>query len=126
MECQPISGVPADRLVRQPDRMHRLEQEVARGVAGEHATGPVAAVGGRRKPDNENPGLLVTETRHRPAPVGLVAETGHLLARDLLAPRDQPRAAPALDDLRRQVSKRCAPRRSASWSGWPVRAAHAT
>ena len=39
---------------------------------------------------------------HRPAPVRLVAEPGDLLARDPLAPRDQPRAAPAVDDLRGQ------------------------
>ena len=36
---------------------------------------------------------------HRPAPVGLVAEARDLLAGDPLAPLDQPRTAPALDDL---------------------------
>ena len=61
--------------------------------------GPVAAVGRRREADEEDPRVRVAEPGHRPTPVRLVAEAGDLLARDLLAPRDEPRAAPARDDL---------------------------
>ena len=49
--------------------------------------------------------VRVAEARHRPAPVRLVAEARDLLARDLLAPLDEPRAAPALDDLRGQRAR---------------------
>ena len=48
-ECQAVASPAPNRLIRQPDRVHRLEQEVARGVAGEDAAGPVATVGGRRQ-----------------------------------------------------------------------------
>ena len=79
--------------------MERREQEVARSVAGEDAAGPVAAVGGRREAQQEDPRLRVTEARHGPAPVGLVAEARHLLAGDAFAPLDQARAPTARDDL---------------------------
>ena len=98
----PSSAARDRRLVREPDRVHRREQEVARRVAGEHPPGPVAAVRGRRQPDEQDPRVRIAEPRHRPAPVRLVAEARHLLAGDLLPPRDEPRAATARDDLRRQ------------------------
>ena len=79
--------------------MERGPQEVARRVAGEDAPGPVAAVGRRREPDEQDPRLRVAEPRQRTAPVGLIPESGDLLARDELAPGDEPRAAAADDDL---------------------------
>ena len=82
--------------------MERGPQEVARGVTGEDPPRPVPAVGGRRQPEQQDPGIRIAEARHRPAPVRLVAEPGDLLARDLLAPRDEPRAAAAGHDLRGQ------------------------
>ena len=50
-------------------------------------------------PSDEQARLRVAEAGDRPSPVLLVAERSALLARDLLAPRDQARARPALDDL---------------------------
>ena len=50
-------------------------------VAGEHAPGPVRAVGGRRQPDQQQPRVRIAEAGHRAAPVGLVAVGGLLLAR---------------------------------------------
>src|SRR5690606_36373457 len=76
----------------------RPVQPVPGTVSGEHATGSVRAVGGRREADDEHPRGVVAETGHRTAPVLLVGERGALLAGDLLAPLDQPRAAAALDD----------------------------
>ena len=80
-------------------RMERREQEVAGPVAGEDAAGAVAAVRGRREPDDQHAGARIAEAGHRPPPVLLVAERRSLLARDLLAPGDEPRARPARDDL---------------------------
>ena len=82
-----------------PCGMERGPQEVARRVAGEDAARPVAAVGRRREPDEQDPRLWVAEPRQRTAPVGLIPESRDLLARDELAPRDEPRAAAADDDL---------------------------
>jgi hypothetical protein len=56
-------------------------------------------MGGRGEAHDEDPGERIAEPRHRPAPIHLVAEAGHLLARDQLSPGDEPRAPPALDDL---------------------------
>ena len=102
IEPQPVVGRARRRLVREPDRVHRREQEVARRVAGEHPPGPVAAVRRRRQPDEQDPRVRIAEPRHRPPPVRLVAEARHLLAGDLLPPLDQPRTQAARDDLRRQ------------------------
>jgi len=91
---------PAARgLVRDPGPMERGPQEVAARIAREDAPGPVPAVSCRREPDDEDPTVRVTETRERPAPIRLIAVPRDLLASDELAPRDEARAAPALDDL---------------------------
>ena len=97
---QPQPVVARDRLglVGQPDPMQRREQEVARAVAGEDPAGPVAAVRGRREPEDQHARGGIAEPLHRPAPVVPVAERRPLLARHLLAPLDQPRAAAAVDD----------------------------
>jgi hypothetical protein len=54
----------------------------------------------RREPEDEHPRSRVAEAGDGAAPVDLVAERGALLARDALAPLDEPRAASALDDPR--------------------------
>jgi hypothetical protein len=95
--------------------MHRREQEIARRVAREDPTGPVAAVRRRRQPDDEDPRVRVAETRDGPAPVRLVAEPGDLLAGDLLAPGDEAGAAPAGDDLGCQLGKLVGARTSGRW-----------
>jgi hypothetical protein len=53
----------------------------------------------RREPHDEDPGVRIAEARERPAPIRLIAVPRDLLASDELAPRDEARAAPALDDL---------------------------
>ena len=67
-ELEPVVRPPAGRLVRQPDRVHRREQEVAGRIAGEHAPGPVAAVRRRRQADDQDPRLGVAEARARAGP----------------------------------------------------------
>ena len=79
--------------------MQRGEEEVARAVAGEDAAGAIGAVRRRREPEDQHPRRGVAEAGDRPAPVRLARERRALLARDELAPRDEPRAAPAGDDL---------------------------
>ena len=100
--CSSSPSSSADRLglIREAGAVQRREQEVARAVAGEHPAGAVAAVRGGREPDDAATGPAGSpKPGHRSAPVLLVAERGPLLARDLLPPRDQPRARPARDDL---------------------------
>jgi hypothetical protein len=94
-QAKTVIAMHGHRLVRQPRSMQRGEEEVARPVAGEDPSGPVAAVGRRRQPDDEDPRGRVPESRHRPAPVLLVRERRPLLPGHALAPLDQSRAATA-------------------------------
>jgi hypothetical protein len=55
-------------------------------------------VGGGSETEDEDGGVGVAEAGHGPAPVGLVAEGGTLLAGDALAPLDESRAFPAAGD----------------------------
>ena len=95
VQPRPSSRRDRRRLVGEARAVHRGEQPVARAVAGEHAPGAVAAVRRGRQAEDEHARRRVAEARDRAAPVLLVGERGALLARDLLAPRHQPRAAPA-------------------------------
>ena len=113
VERQAVIGAAAHRAVREADLVHRPPQEVARGVAGEHAPGPVAAVRGRREADEQDLRARVAEARHRPAPVRLVAEARDLDPRLLLAPRDQARTGEAVRDRRRRASGGRGPQRAA-------------
>ena len=104
---RPSSRLHRRRLVGEARAVHGGEQPVARAVAGEHAAGAVAAVGRGRQAEDEDARGGIAEAGDRAAPVLLAGERRALLARHLLAPRDQPRAAPAGDDL----LPRCAPGR---------------
>ena len=88
-----------DGPVRETRAVERREEKVARAVAGEEATGPVGAVGGGGEAEDDDPCCRVAEAGDGAAPVRLVRVGGPLLAGDLLAPSDEPRAAPARDDL---------------------------
>jgi hypothetical protein len=69
----------------------RVEEPVARSVAGEDPAGPVAAVRGRRKPDHEQTRVRVTEARERLGPVLLVAMARGRLASRFRSPRNETR-----------------------------------
>src|SRR5213076_1329459 len=92
------------RLVGEAGSVQGGEEEVARPVAGEDAPRAVAAVRRRREAEDHDARRGVAEARDRAAPVVLVREGGPLDARDLLAPGDQSRAAPAGDDLGFELS----------------------
>jgi hypothetical protein len=86
--------------------MERRPQEVAAGIAGEDAPGPVAAVGGRGEAQDQNPRVRVAKSGEGPRPVLLAREASRGLARGLLAPLDEPRTTPAADNLTLQDSER--------------------
>ena len=138
------SASPSPRWVEvgwlaKPVRCSDAEQPVARAVAGEHAAGAVAAVRRGREAVDQHARLRVAEAGDRRAPVLLVGVRRAALARDLLAPRDEPRAAAADDDprLERGEAGRAQPvrprssapsmsrvitgSRAVGWSGRPVR-----
>jgi len=106
---QPVIRPPARGLVRDPGPMECRPQEVAARVAGEDAAGSIAAMGGRREPHDENARVGIPEAGQRSAPVRLVAVAGDLLAGDPLAPRDEPWAPTAFDDLALELVERGAP-----------------
>ena len=62
------------------------------------------AVRRRREPEHEHARVRIAEARERPTPVGSLRERRAALARDLLAPGDQARAAPAVGDRLAQRS----------------------
>ena len=103
---QPVVRRHARRLVGVAGPVQGGEQPVARPVAGEHATGAVPPVGGRRQPDDQQAGGRVAEAGDRTSPVVLVGEGGPLVPRHLLPPRDQPWATAARHDLGRQRGER--------------------
>ncbi len=87
--------------VGEPRAVERRHEEIARppsAVAGKHAPGPIGAVGGGRKPDDQEAGARVTEPGHWTRPVTLVAVRAPLLPTDLKAVVPQSRAPFAGDD----------------------------
>jgi hypothetical protein len=86
--------------------VERRPQEVARRVAGEDSPGPIPTVRRRGEANEQDARLRIAEPGERPTPVGLVTETGDLLAGDPLAPLDEARTAPAGDDLLGQRGER--------------------
>src|SRR5579875_108819 len=94
------------RLVGESGLRKRPVEEISGAVSGEHAAGAVAAVGGRRKPQNEQPGGRIAEARQWPPPVFLIAVHPSLLSCHFAAVGDQTRAASAVDDFLLERFKR--------------------
>ena len=92
VEPQPVGPVDTFGRAGQTGAPQRRVEKRARGVAGEHAAGAVAAVGAGREPQQQQAGGGVAEARHRAAPVALLAVAAPLLAGDPLAVLDQARA----------------------------------
>src|SRR5690606_10066309 len=68
-------------------------------VTREHAAGAVAAMGGRREPDDHQTGVRIAEPGDGPPPIVPVAEGRALLAGDLFAPLDEAGTSSAVDHL---------------------------
>src|SRR5882672_1697285 len=101
-QAEPVALPDARRLVRESGAVQGGVEEVAAPVAGEHAPGPVSPVRRRRKAHDEERRARVAEPRQRTGPIGPLAEALDLRPGHFLAPRHQPRAGPALDDLAMQ------------------------
>ena len=97
-EYQAVVAGHAGRLVGEAGPVQRGEQDVAGAVPGEDAPGAVAAVRGRRQPEDPDCRAGRSETRYRPAPVLLVAERCAPGRGDLLPPGDEARAGEAAGD----------------------------
>src|SRR5207248_2191989 len=97
-EREPVAAVGRGRLVRETGAVEGAKEPVAAAVARKDAPCPVAAVRGRGEPEYEQSRRRISEARDGPAPVGFVCEPPDLLARDLLAPGDEPGAERARND----------------------------
>ena len=104
-DAEAVFAMARDGPVRQTCAVEGGEEKVARAVAGEEASGPVGAVGGGSETQDDDLRLGVAEAGYGTAPVRLARVGGPLLPGDLLAPPNEPRAAPARDDLALQRSK---------------------
>ncbi len=98
-QLQAVSDGGRGRLVGEAGPEHGREQPVAGTITREDPAGAVGAVGRGREARDQDPGPRVAEPGYRAAPVRVRAERRPLLPRHLLAPLDQTRARPALDDL---------------------------
>ena len=98
VQLEAVAAGARGRLVRESGPVERGVEEVPRAVAGEDATGAVGAVSCWGETEDRDPRGGVAEPRDRPAPVGLVGKGGAALARDMLAPGDEPWAVPAILD----------------------------
>jgi len=105
-ERQAVVARGARGLAGEAGAMERGEEEVARAIPGEDTPGAVRAVRGGRETENRDPRPRVAEPGDRSPPVPLAGIRGALLARNLLPPGDQPRAAPAALDLLGQRRER--------------------
>jgi hypothetical protein len=96
--------------------MERAVQPVSTRIAGEGATGAIAAVGSRCKTYQQEPGIGIAEPRYRTAPVLLVGEGSLPFERDIPAMGAKPRAELAGGDSFGQERKghRVAARRPAA------------
>ena len=72
---------------------------VTAAISGEHPARAIGAVGAGRESDDPDPRSHRAESRHRAAPVDLIAIGGSLLVCYLRAPLAQPGPFPAIDDL---------------------------
>lgn len=79
--CEPQAVVTGNggRLGGEPGLVQDAVEEVSGGVPGKHAAGAIGAVGARGQPDEEHPGVRVSEGGHRAAPVGEVLVSAALL-----------------------------------------------
>ncbi len=108
LEHQAVTGLDRAGPWRVPGAVQSLEEELARAtriVAGEHATGPIAPVGGGREADEQDPGRWIAESRDRTTPVHRRPMSGHLRPRHLLAPGDEAGAASTGDDVGDEVAE---------------------
>jgi hypothetical protein len=73
-------------------------QPITRAVTSKNPPGAIATMCGRRQAANKDPRSGVAEARQRLSPVFLISKGGALLAGNLLAPTNQPRALATDDD----------------------------
>src|SRR5579859_609716 len=86
-------------LVGQPGSPERGEQPVTGAIAGEDATGSVAAVGRRGQAHDRDSRSWIAEPRQRPPPIHLAGVGRTLGPGHLLSPGHQPGTSPAIDHL---------------------------
>ena len=89
------------RDVREAGALERRHQEVAGcadAVAGEHAAGPIGAVGGGRQAQDQDARLRIAKARDRPRPIDVVPERRLPRPPDIQAIGAQPRALLAAND----------------------------
>ena len=94
------------RLGGETGLVKRIEQEVARGIPGEHSAGSVCAMGSRGQPHQQEPCLRVPEGWHRPPPVVPIPVSAALPCGHLCSVLDEAAALLAIDDFPLQGRKR--------------------
>lgn len=104
-ERQTVTDSRRRRLVGETGPMHGTKQPIAAAIAGEHAACAIGAMSCGRQPEHDDRRSVVAESRHRPAPVLLVAERGTLGGGDLFPPAHEPWTRTACDDVVEDVGE---------------------
>ena len=79
------------RLIGEPRGIESAVQPIAAPIAGKHPPGPIAPMGRRRQPDDQQPCLGITETRQRLGPILLANIPARRLFSTARAPTDETR-----------------------------------
>ena len=97
--AEAITAVQGTGLVRETGLVERTDQERRGPIAGEDATRPIRAVGGRGESYGDQSCVRIAEPGNSAPPVGLVLKLALTFPSHLLAVPDEPRADRAHDHL---------------------------
>ena len=84
---------------------HQKIARAAAAIAREYASGPIRAMRSRRQPQDQQSRARITESGHRPGPIGLVPERPSLLAANVLTVLAQSGTIFTFDDRAVNLSK---------------------
>ena len=98
-QTEPVAAVSRCGTIRETEVVQSAVEPIARTVASEDSSGPVAAMSRRSKTDNKKPSTNWSEAWNRPSPILPIAKSPNFGSGDFFPISDKPRTPPAVDDL---------------------------
>ena len=100
VELEAVVSVTGVRLIGKSGDMQGAVKPIAAAIARKDSTGPIAAMGRRRKPNDQNPRPGITKTGKRSRPIFFFAVPARRLCRNRFAPAHETGTAAAAGDSR--------------------------
>jgi hypothetical protein len=100
VELETVVFVTGVRLIGKSGAMQGAVKPITAAIARKHSTGPIAAMGRRCKPDNQNPRAGIAETGKRSCPIFFCAVPSRRFCRNRFAPAHETGTAAATDNFR--------------------------